>query len=564
MLDAFPLLTLAVILVAGVLSGQLARRVKLPAVTGQILAGVVIGPSILDLASIEAIHSLHPITNFALGLIAVAVGNHLNLKRLRNARRRLFWLLVLESTLTPLLVFGAVYLAADVSWSFAFLLAAMAVATAPATIVAIVKEARARGVFVKTLMAAVALNNIACIAIFEMAHTAAHVSLGAKAAPRLQDILMAPLVELAASAAIGFGLGGVLVLATRKLVRSDQLATASMAAILLTAGLADFLDFSSLLACLFLGMALANFTPDKDEIGHNVFVNFENAIFAIFFTVAGMELDFDYLKASALLVLIVVVARIAGKLLAGRLAMRLGGAPRKVRSNLGFALVPQAGVAVGLVLLVQEDPNFREISQLFLAVGLTSVTLNEIIGPIMTRIALVRSGDVGKDRARLIDFLHEEHILVNLSASTYEEAIERLVDHLASTTHVGLDRKRFLQSVMTREQEISTCVGHGLAIPHGVLEQGTEIMGVMGISRDGLAFETPDGDSIHCVLLLATPPNRRERHLEVIAAMARAIGSDLNVQRQLYSAKSAAHAYEILHAEDAEDFNYFLEEPSPA
>ncbi|HKI84205.1 MAG TPA: cation:proton antiporter, partial [Candidatus Krumholzibacteria bacterium] len=84
MLDAFPLLTLAVILVAGVLSGQLARRVKLPAVTGQILAGVVIGPSILDLASIEAIHSLHPITNFALGLIAVAVGNHLNLKRLRN------------------------------------------------------------------------------------------------------------------------------------------------------------------------------------------------------------------------------------------------------------------------------------------------------------------------------------------------------------------------------------------------------------------------------------------------------------------------------------------------
>jgi mannitol/fructose-specific phosphotransferase system IIA component (Ntr-type) len=293
-------------------------------------------------------------------------------------------------------------------------------------------------------------------------------------------------------------------------------------------------------------------------------VNFESAIFAIFFTVAGMELDFDYLKASALLVLIVVAARIVGKLSAGRLAMRLGGAPKKVRSNLGLALVPQAGVAVGLVLLVQEDPNFREISQLFLAVGLTSVTLNEIIGPIMTRVALVRSGDVGKDRARLIDFLHEEHILVNLSAKTYEEAIERLVDHLAATTHVGLDRKHFLASVLDREKQISTCVGHGLAIPHGVLEQGTEIVGVMGISREGLAFETPDGESIHCVLLLATPSNRRERHLEVIAAMARAIGSDLNVQRQLYSAKSAAHAYEILHAEDAEDFNYFLEEPNPA
>ncbi len=564
MLDAFPLLTLAVILVAGVLSGQLARRVRLPAVTGQILAGVAIGPSVLDLASIDAIHSLHPITNFALGLIAVAVGNHLNVKRLRNARRRLLWLLLFESTLTPLLVFTAVYFVADVSWSFAFLLAAMAVSTAPATIVAIVKEARARGVFVKTLMAAVALNNIACIALFEMAHTAAHVSLGSAVSPHLHEILMAPLLELASSAGLGFGIGAILVLATRKLVRSDQLATASMAAILLTAGLADFLGFSSLLACLFLGMALANFTPDKDEIGHNVFVNFESAIFAIFFTVAGMELDFGYLRASALLVLIVVVVRMAGKLLAGRLAMRLAGAPRKVRSNLGLALVPQAGVAVGLVLIVQEDPSFREISQLFLAVGLTSVTLNEIVGPILTRIALIRSGEVGKDRARLIDFLHEEHIVVNLSASTYEEAIDSLVDHLAATTHVGLNRERFLASVLEREKEISTCVGHGLAIPHGVLEEGPEIVGVMGISREGLAFSAPDGEPIHCVLLLATPQNRRERHLEVIAAMARAIGSDLNVQRQLYRAKSPAHAYEILHAEDSEDFNYFLEEPAPA
>ncbi len=562
--NAYPLLTLAIILVAGVLSGQLARRIHLPTVTGQIFAGIVLGPAVLNVAGIEAIHSLHPITYFALGLIAVAVGNHLNLKKLRHARRRLVWLLLLEATLTPLLVFVAVFLVADVSWDFAFLLSAMAISTAPATIVALVKEARARGIFVNTLMAAVALNNIACIAIFEMARTASRVSGAGEDAPGLHRVLVNPFLQLGMGIALGFAAGALLILATRKLVRSDQLATASMAAILFTAGLADYVGVSSLLACLFLGMALANFTPDKDEIGHTVFANFESAIFAIFFTVAGMELDFGYLKPAGLLVAVVIVARLVGKILAGNLAMRLAHAPENVRRNLGLALVPQAGVAVGLVLLVQEDPALESISSLFLAVGLTSVMLNEVIGPILTRIALQRSGEAGMDRARLIDFIHEEHILVDLKARNKEEAITRLVDHLLSTTRLKIDRDRFLQNVLEREEEISTCVGQGLSIPHGELEEGDEILGVMGISREGLDFQTPDGEPIHCMVLLATPKSRRDRHLEVVAALARAIGFDPNVRQQLFNARSPAHVCDLLHAEEATDFNYFLEEPSKA
>jgi Kef-type K+ transport system membrane component KefB/mannitol/fructose-specific phosphotransferase system IIA component (Ntr-type) len=561
--SSYPLLTLAVILVAGVLAGIAARRAHMPAVTGQILVGILIGPSVLNLAGIDAIHGLHPITNFALGLIAVAVGNHLNLKRLRNAGRRLFLLVLLESTLTPLLVFLALGLT-GASPSFAFLLAAMAISTAPATIVAIVKEGRAKGVFVKTLVAAVALNNMACIAFFELAHRVAR-SGATGGGEDLWGTALAPLRVLAVSAVLGFAVGGLLVLATRRMVRSDQLATASMVAILLTAGLADFLGFSSLLACLFLGTALANLTPDRDEIGHRVFDNFEAAILAVFFTLAGMELDFSYLVPGGLLALLVVGARLVGKVASGWIAMRLAGAPRRIRRNLGMALVPQAGVAVGLVLLVQEDPALEGIRQLFLAVGLTSVTLNEIIGPVLTRLGLQRSGEMGRDRARLIDFLHEEHILVGLRGATKEEAIARLADHLVSTHHLSLDKESFLEGVLRREREFSTCLGHGLAIPHGILEHGEGIAGVMGISREGLPFDSPDGEPIHCMVLLATPADQRDRHLEVVAALAKAIGFDPNVQHQLYGAKSPAHAYEILHAEDAEDFNYFLDEgPQPA
>ncbi len=86
------------------------------------------------------------------------------------------------------------------------------------------------------------------------------------------------------------------------------------------------------------------------------------------------------------------------------------------------------------------------------------------------------------------------------------------------------------------------------------------MVGVMGLSREGLDFDTPDGRPVHCMVLLATPLGQRERHLEVLAALARTLGSDPGFQQQLYNAESPAHASEILHGEETEEFNYFLEE----
>lgn len=557
---ADPLLVLSAVLIAGLAFGALAKRCHLPAVTGQILAGVLLGPSVLHVFDQGAVVSLRPITHFALGLIAVAVGNHLNIRRLRNATHRLVWLLLAEITITPVCILLAVRLVPDTTWTLALLLATIGISTAPATILALVKEARAKGVFVKTLMAAVALNNIACICLFAFAHKAASTVLDPTAPHGLVAILLAPFQEFSTAAILGGGMGLILIASTRRVVGSERLATFSMIAILFTAGLADFLGFSSLLACLFMGVTLANVTPDKEEIGHHVFVNFENAFLAVFFTVAGMELDFSYLVPAGLVAVVVVLARLVGKVMAGGVAMKLAGAPSRVRQHLGWALVPQAGVAVGLILLVQDDPALASISRLFLAIGLTVVTLNEIIGPVLTRRALLKSGEVDQDRPRLIDFLHEENILTGLRAPTKEAAIEQLVDLLISSHHLHVDRDRFLASVFKREQEISTSVGHGLAIPHGELEGGDRIIGVMGISRRGLPFDTPDGEPLHCMVLLATPPTHRDRHLKVIAALMRALRKDEGIREELYHVSNSAHAYELLHAEAAQDFNYFLED----
>ena len=559
--DAGPLLLLAVVIAVGVAFGSLAKLVRLPSVTGQILAGVLIGRVGLDLFDEEAVLGLQPLTYFALGLIAFTVGSHLNVRRLRNAGRRLFFLLLTESMITPVVVFFALWgmggQTATVKTSLLF--ATVAIATAPATIVAIVKETRSRGVFVKTLIAAVALNNMACIFLFEVARTFCVPTEGA--GPTLAQGLARPAMQLLYAMIIGGSMGVVVEIVGRRTARRSRLATSAIVALLLASGAAAYSGASPLLACLFMGFVQTNLTPSRETLVDTAFEDFEPAILAVFFTLAGMHLSLEHLGAAPLLAVLFFFGRIGGKWLAADLAMRLARATNRVRKNLGVALVPQAGVAVGLVILIQEDPAFESIAGPFAAVVLSVVTLNEIVGPILTRLALTRSGESGMDRSRLIDFLQEQSITTGLEATTKEQAIDKLVDLLVRSHSLNqADRATLRRSVLEREAEVSTCLGGGLAIPHGELPGSTEMVGVMGLSRRGLPFDTPDGKPVHCIVLLATPPNQQQRHLEVLAALARHIGTKPEVQRSLFNATSAAHAYEILHGEEAADFNYFLEE----
>ncbi|MCA9050725.1 MAG: cation:proton antiporter, partial [Planctomycetaceae bacterium] len=375
------LLVLAVILVFGTIFGALAKRFHLPSVTGQILAGILIGGSVLKILSDHDIHSLEPLVDFALGLMAVSVGSHLNFRRLAVARRRLSLLLLFEATLTPLLVFGGLMTFTDVRWHTALLLSTIAISTAPATVLAIVKETASRGAFVTTLIAAVALNNLVCIIFFEVARTIARKAIEPTTAT-LAESLSVPLVQIGQSLVLGVVIGCLLIAATWHVVRSDRLAVLSLIAILLTTGLTAHLGLSVLLACLCLGVTLANLTPDREEIGHRVFDSFESAIFAVFFTVAGMELKFETLGIGGALALITFVGRLSGKMAAGYLGMKLAGATSRFRRWIGMTLAPQAGLAVGLMLLVTEDPAFRSIHELFLAVVLAVVLINESLGPI--------------------------------------------------------------------------------------------------------------------------------------------------------------------------------------
>jgi len=251
-------------------------------------------------------------------------------------------------------------------------------------------------------------------------------------------------------------------------------------------------------------------------------------------------------------------------LLAVRWAMKIAGATDKVRRYLGPALLPQAGIAIGLVILLQDDPVFQRqegLLNLFVAVVLTVVTINEIVGPIATRWALRKAGDLGMDRDRLIDFLQEENIITDLRAFGKPAAIEQMVDLLiASHRLTGIDRDQLLESVLDREAQATTCLGGGLAVPHCILPENHPMVGVMALSKNGLSVPTPDGRPVHCMVLLGTSPGERGRHLQVLAALAKTVGSDATFQEKLFNAPTPAYAAELLHGEESEDFNYFLDD----
>lgn len=554
--DAGPLLTLAVVIFSGVVGGGIAKRIGLPSITGQVLVGAVLGVGGFDLLGEHALEGLDALTDFALGLIAVTVGAHLNLKRLRNAGWRLFILLLAEITVVPTLVFWAMRGGAGRSVPEAALFATVAIATAPATIIALVRETRARGVFVKTLIAAVALNNLACIFLFEVANAFAVASLSGVAQ------LSTPAIKIVGAVLIGTILAGVMRAAATLIRGRGGLTTAAFTTLLIAVGLAMRLGVSPLLSCLALGVVQANLTPERSDLIDAFFEDFVPVILTVFFTMAGMHLQLESLGLVTAMAGLLFMARAVGKITAAGLAMRLVGATRAVQRNLGLALIPQAGVAIGLVLRVQDEPAFSEFEVLFTAAVLTVVTVNEIVGPVLTRVALARSGEAGMDRQRLLDFLQEENIVTRFSAGSKEEAIRKLVDVLAKSNHLRVDREALAESVLRREAEFSTCLGGGLAIPHGEVQGLKQLYGVMALSQQGLDFETPDGRPVHCLVLLAAPPDQRQRHLEVLATLARVAGDDPEIQDRLFNARSPAHAYDILHEKEAVQFNYFLDEPT--
>ena len=553
-----PLLSIAIVLIAGVIGGELFARLKLPKVTGWIGTGILLRMLGLPGLEPENLPRYAPFMNFVLGYIAFTVGATLYIASLRNTGKRIGLLLLCELLITPTIVGLVLFLIGprlgDIDSKAIILLAAIAIAGAPGTTVLVIQEARARGILTRTLIAAIGLIDMVAVGMFVFLSTF-----------MLEETTWAQSLgsvgyQFLATFAIGAFFSILALLLTRTIVGPAFLGPIMVAVILGSWGAAVGAEASGILACTFAGIVMTNLRHDTVRSAEAYLHGVGGVLFATFYTLAGTKLDFSLVPAAAGLVLLYFLARLFGKSVSAYTAMSLSGVTDNVRNYLGIALLPHGGVAVGLILLVQTEAYSDEIKQTVTTVGLAALAINQLLGPSATRFALGRAGEDHKDRPRLLDFLQEQRIDTSLQQGSREDIIRHLSSMLYSTSQMEMDQEDFVDRVLKRDAMETTCLGEGLMIPHAIISEGDEIKGVLGISSKGLHLDAPDGRPVHAVLLLATPETERTKHLEVLAAFATAITRDVNLREQLYHARSPAHAYDVLHADEAEDLNYFLED----
>ncbi len=561
-----PLFNMALVLIAGIIGGELFALIKLPKVTGWITTGILLRqlylPGMDTRADAESLDKFLPYMNFVLGFIAFTVGASLYMGSLRNTEKRVGLLLLTEALITPVIV-GAVLIFVgpminpEMSHQPALLLATIAICGAPGTTVLVIQEARARGILTRTLLAAIGLIDMVAVAAFVFVSTILCDDAGFVHA--IQDVGL----QFGVTFFIGSFFAGLAIFLTRTIVKPAFLGPMMVAVVLGAWGAASGFGASGgILACTFAGIVLTNLQHDLVRSGEAYLSSIGGVLFALFFTFAGMRLDFTKVPDVIGLVLLFFLARFIAKNISAFSAMSLAGVTKNVRNYLGIALLPHGGVAVGLILLVQSQSGFSdEIKDTVTTVGLAALAINQLLGPSATRFSLLRSGENHQDRPRLLDFLQENRIMVGLEGNK-QEVFAKLTSLLYATNQMTISEEEFVQQVIDRDGSETTCLGQGLAIPHVILDEVEEnqVKGVLGISSKGLDLGAPDGRVVHAVLLLATPAAESVRHLEIISAFATAMTKDISIREQLYHARSAAHAYEVIHAEDLEDVNYFLED----
>ncbi len=530
-----PLLGLSLIIAFGYLGGKIAHRLRLPSIIGNILAGAMLGPHGLGVLPLSLIvKDLRLVSSIAFGFIAVSVALHLRVRDLRATSGAPLIIALWETLLAFLLVAGAIYLGTG-SERLSLLAGAMASTTAPAASLAVVRESRARGPFVSALLPTIALDNIIAILLF----TSVMAFLRVKGSGTFLSQIAVPIV-------VGVLVGSAFCFLPASLKRdSRKVLGSSFLGLMAASGIAEHLNTSPFLATITLGFVIANCEGVHQEVS-KALRELEPLIYLIFFTMAGVHLRFDVIVSAGGLIFVFVLGRFVGKFLGGFLGSLTSPLSSSWRGLLGLGLLPQAGLALGFLVMVQEAPGLGDVSDLLSAMVLSAVIINEFVGPLAIRFALRWAKEEGKALPPVLGFLEEEDIYLDLDAQDKWEAISRLVKFLCNRRCADLDLEgRFLEEVVKRELSMTTGIGHGLAIPHGVIEYQGGVIGVLGISQRGIEFGSLDGRPAHVILLTLVPEERLQEHLNALREFSR-IFSKPFVMPALMEARTREEVMEVL------------------
>lgn len=404
-------LATAIALIAGLLMTRVANRLQLPDVTAYLVTGVLIGPFVLGrlginglgFVSLDQVESLSFITTAALGFIAFTIGNEFKLSDLKQTGTRILIIGILEGVVTSVVVdivllIAHSFLPGTISAAGAITMGAIAAATAPAATLMVVRQYKAKGAVTDVLLPVVALDDAVGLAVFAISFGIAQAM--SDGMVDMVSIAVEPAVSIVLSLVLGGVLGEILTRLEAMFHSNRNRMALIVGFVLLTVALAmlEFdigpvhISFSSLLVCMALGVIFCNRCPLADEMMDKA-DKWTSPLFALFFILSGAELDLSVFTSAAVvgIGILYILFRCVGKYLGAYLGTTITGCDKNVRKWLGITLFPQAGVALGMSATVS---GWGAEGALIRNIILFGVLVYELFGPIMTKFALTRSGDI--------------------------------------------------------------------------------------------------------------------------------------------------------------------------
>jgi Kef-type K+ transport system membrane component KefB len=402
----FDILTIiGVVIILAYLGSKGLQLLGTPQVIGYILVGVLLGSSFLNIVPLQLVGELSFISEIALGLIGFEMGSYLRLGELRRLGRTIFFILAFEAFGAFILVAAGVYLLTGLDYT-ALIFGALAAATAPAATVDVLAEYRTEGPLTTTLLAVVGLDDALALLLFSIASAIAEGILSHTGGISLAQMVELPLREIGGALLIGIGVGLPFQWMLERLkMRAHAMCAFIVGTVLMVAGLANSFGASLILATMTLGIVVTNLVVDNSEYIHCAVERVGPLAYILFFVMVGAHLQVSLLPQMGLLGIVYLLLRSIGKFGGAWLGGWLGGAEPQVRNNLGFGLLSQAGVAIGLALSIAGRFDVYGEAGIYLGSTVINVItattfVVQIAGPIMVKFAVTRAGEVDKAASR--------------------------------------------------------------------------------------------------------------------------------------------------------------------
>ena len=381
-------LLVASILILGFILGRLLRRLRLTEILAYILAGVVIG-QVLDFSPPAQFSAV--ITGMTLALIAYIVGLSFSFAFLRRMGKQMLIILVVQVAVTVAATWGFVYLLTK-DLALSIVLGSLAGATDPAGTIAVLRDLRAKGTFTDLTVALVGLDDALVIIVYSVGITFAKMLLGDEGGISLA--IWYPLREILGGLALGGGIGAAIAYLTKRMqLSSDHIFIVSLAAAILCWGLAETIEVSAILTCMALGTAVINLNVQVGNRSNELIDNIMTPIFVLFFATIGMEMEFSFFSFIWPIVIVYCVGRSIGKITGCSLGGVLARSEPRVKKYLGFAMLPQAGVAMGLAFLAAQALSGHELGETVVTITTATTVVIGLLSPPLVQYAARKVGE---------------------------------------------------------------------------------------------------------------------------------------------------------------------------